>query len=189
MNVSAAPGRPRSEEARQAVLDAVDDLLVEVGYAAMTMKNIAERAGVGRPTVYRWWSGKAEILVEACTQDATDELVVAPHPDPHHELASYLELLGRFLTEEPPGLACRALIGEAQHDPQVADLVHRADLLTAPTVVVLDRVRVHAPGMPENALAVAQVMGPVLTHVLTTGQAMPGRLVREHTRILLAAWR
>jgi AcrR family transcriptional regulator len=48
-------GRPRSEQAREAVLHAVDDLLLEVGYAALTMKGIAERAGVGRQTVYRWW--------------------------------------------------------------------------------------------------------------------------------------
>ena len=41
-------GRPRSEQAREAVLHAVDDLLLEVGYAALTMKGIAERAGVGR---------------------------------------------------------------------------------------------------------------------------------------------
>jgi AcrR family transcriptional regulator len=49
---STASSGTRSEEARRAVLGAVDDLLVEVGYAAMTMKGIAERAGVGRQTVY-----------------------------------------------------------------------------------------------------------------------------------------
>jgi len=68
------PGRPRSEAARRAVLHAVDDMLVEVGYAAMTMKGIAERAGVGRQTVYRWWSTKAQILLEACVDDARSEL-------------------------------------------------------------------------------------------------------------------
>jgi AcrR family transcriptional regulator len=40
-------GRPRSDAARQAVLHAVDDMLVEDGYASMTMKGIAARAGVG----------------------------------------------------------------------------------------------------------------------------------------------
>src|SRR5580658_3505664 len=70
---AAALGRPRSEVARRAVLHAVDDLLVDVGYAAMTMKGIAERAGVGRQTVYRWWSNKAEILLEACVADARSE--------------------------------------------------------------------------------------------------------------------
>jgi AcrR family transcriptional regulator len=38
---------------------------------AMTMKGIAERAGVGRQTVYRWWSTQAEILFEATITGAT----------------------------------------------------------------------------------------------------------------------
>src|SRR6187551_2581524 len=75
-------GRPRSERARRAVLHAVDDLLVDVGYAALTMKGIAERAGVGRQTVYRWWSTKAEILFEASVADAEEELAVPPAAPP-----------------------------------------------------------------------------------------------------------
>jgi AcrR family transcriptional regulator len=185
------------------VLEAADDLLVEIGYAAMTMKNIAERAGVGRPTVYRWWSSKAEILVEAC---AEEDLVTEPvgargsdgdpigtgdvdGPVALVELENYLALLDRFLATQPPGLAYRALIGEAQHDPQVAELVRRADLLAPPSIVVLDRVRPHAPGMPGTALALAQLTGPVLAHVMTTGELMPDDAVRRHARILLAGWR
>ncbi|MBV8136245.1 MAG: helix-turn-helix transcriptional regulator, partial [Deltaproteobacteria bacterium] len=44
----------RSEEARQAVLEAADNLLVEVGFAAVTIEGIAARAGVGKQTIYRW---------------------------------------------------------------------------------------------------------------------------------------
>src|SRR3954452_848903 len=91
-------GRPRSESARIAVLHAVDDLLGEVGYAAMTMKGIAERAGVGRQTVYRWWSTKAEILLEGCLTDAREELAVPPHPTPAGDLLAYLTVLTEFLT-------------------------------------------------------------------------------------------
>ncbi len=182
-------GRPRSEQARQAVLDAVDDLLVEVGYAAMTMKNIAERAGVGRPTVYRWWSGKAEILIEACTEDAIRELATEPQGQPREDLDGYLVRLGHFLTVEPPGLAYRALIGEAQHDAKVAELVRKADLLAPPTITVLDRVRPQSPRMPADGVAVAQLVGPLLTHVLTTGAPMADEDLRRHAEILLEGWR
>ncbi|OEV10855.1 TetR family transcriptional regulator, partial [Streptomyces nanshensis] len=96
-------GRPRSEQAREAVLHAVDDLLVEVGYAAMTMKGIAMRAGVGRQTVYRWWSTKAEILFEACVDDAEEELAVAPSRTRLAEVTSYLDALMRFLAYSPAG--------------------------------------------------------------------------------------
>src|SRR5580658_4901747 len=45
----------RSEAAREAVLEAADDLLAEIGFAAVTMEGIAARAGVGKQTIYRWW--------------------------------------------------------------------------------------------------------------------------------------
>ena len=189
-DVSAAvrPGRPRSEPAWRAVLEAVDDLLVEVGYAAMTIKGIAERAGVSRQTVYRWWSTKAEILLEACIEDAAEELSTRPRPDPVEDLCSYVKSLSRFLTGSPAGLAYRALVGEAQHDQAVRELVAGADVLGPTTRAVLSRVRPVAPCMPEPALASAQLTGPVLSQVLTTSTPLSTRALRAHVTTLLAAW-
>jgi AcrR family transcriptional regulator len=183
------PGRPRSEPARRAVLEAVDDMLVDVGYAAMTMKGIAERAGVGRQTVYRWWSAKAEILLEACVEDIHEEVTTPPQADPAADLLAYLEALTEFLTVSPAGLAYRALIGEAQHDPAVRDLVNRADLLTASARDVLERVRAAAPGMPAASLCTAQLTGPVVSQILTAPAPLAAALLRDHVAALLRAWR
>jgi AcrR family transcriptional regulator len=46
-------GRPRSEEARRAIMKAARELLAEGGPGALTMEAVASRAGVGKPTVYR----------------------------------------------------------------------------------------------------------------------------------------
>jgi AcrR family transcriptional regulator len=184
----ARAGRPRSERARRAVLEAVDDLLVDVGYAAMTMKGIAERAGVGRQTVYRWWSTKAEILLEACLVDAEEELTTPPRPDAADDLLAYLTALTAFLTTSPAGLAYRALIGEAQHDPVVRDLVHQADLLTLSARDLLQRVRRSAPNMPEAGLCAAQLTGPVVTQILTAPAPLSGPLLEAHVAALLRAW-
>jgi len=181
-------GRPRSEAARQAVLHAVDDLLVEVGYAAMTMKGIAERAGVGRQTVYRWWSNKAEILLEACVDDARSELSVPERTDPRRSLVDYLTSLTEFLTVSPAGLAYRAVLGEAQHDPAVGELLRTANVLAEPTRTVLDRVRPVAPCMPDLRLATTQLYGPVLAQVLTTGTGLPGAMLTTHASLLLQGW-
>lgn len=193
LNTGRAPsrprtGRPRSERARQAVLHAVDDLLVDVGYAAMTMKGIAERAGVGRQTVYRWWSTKAEILIEACLTDAREELVIPPHADPAGDLLAYLTALTEFLTTSPPGLAYRALVGEAQHDPAVRALVEQTDLLAESAREVLTRVRRSAPDMPDPALCAAQLTGPVLARILTAPTPLPEPLLEAHVAALLRAW-
>jgi AcrR family transcriptional regulator len=184
----ASPGRPRSEDARRAVLHAVDDMLVEIGYAAMTMKGIAERAGVGRQTVYRWWSTKAEILLEACVADAREELSSPPRSDPAKDLSGYLVALSEFLTTSPAGAAYRALLGEAQHDPAVRDLLRGDDPLIASTATVLDRVRSAAPRMPPARLAAGQLIGPILLDVLTTASAPSRAQLTAHVRTLLTAW-
>lgn len=59
------PGRPRSDAARSAILDAANGLLEEVGFARLTMEGIAARAKVGKATVYRWWPSKGAVAVEA----------------------------------------------------------------------------------------------------------------------------
>ncbi|MFD1049377.1 TetR/AcrR family transcriptional regulator, partial [Kibdelosporangium lantanae] len=58
-------GRPRSEDAKRAVLSTALSLCERDGYANVTIKAIADEAGVGRQTVYRWWSDKAEIVMDA----------------------------------------------------------------------------------------------------------------------------
>ena len=58
-------GRPRSEKARAAILRAARALLAEGGPGAVTMEAVAERAGVGKPTVYRWWPDRHAVAMAA----------------------------------------------------------------------------------------------------------------------------
>lgn len=177
-------GRPRSEEARLAVLHAADDLLVEQGYAAMTMKGIAERAGVGRQTVYRWWSSKAEILLEASAADARRELVVDDDGGAEQQVAAFLTALAEFLTATDAGLAYRALLGEAQHDRRVAELLRETDVLGESARTVLGRLPAQGePPVADDGMLVPELVGPLVFRVLTEGRA-PGS-----TEIAVAAHR
>jgi AcrR family transcriptional regulator len=58
-------GRPRSVKARSAILRAARELLAEGGPAAVTMEGVASRAGVGKPTVYRWWPDRHAVAMAA----------------------------------------------------------------------------------------------------------------------------
>jgi AcrR family transcriptional regulator len=59
------PGRPRSEQSRTAVLRATSELLHEVGLRGMTTEQIASRSGTSKATIYKWWSNKYSVAVDA----------------------------------------------------------------------------------------------------------------------------
>jgi AcrR family transcriptional regulator len=93
----------RSEEARQAVLEAADDLLVERGFAGLTIEGIAARAGVAKQTIYRWWPSKAEVLMDAFVDDAAEYLSPPDTGDLGRDLRLHLSKLADFLTQTDAG--------------------------------------------------------------------------------------
>ena len=116
-----APPR-RDENARRAVLHAADDLLVERGFGGVTIEGIAARAGVAKQTIYRWWPSKVDVLLDTLIADA----VAVPDTGSAVDCTRrYLRSLARFLTKEPAGKVLLALIGEAQHDPEMARTFHQ----------------------------------------------------------------
>jgi AcrR family transcriptional regulator len=64
-SVESARGRPRSEHARRAILDAAADLLLERGVSGASIEAIASRAGVSKATVYRWWPTLGHVMFES----------------------------------------------------------------------------------------------------------------------------
>jgi len=86
------PGRPRSARADQAILKATIEILAERGYPALTIEGIAERAGVGKTTIYRRFSSVEEIMVRAFAGLDTDLEI----PDTGDTLQDLLELTATF---------------------------------------------------------------------------------------------
>ena len=68
-------GRPRSAQARAAVLQAARDILDERGITAVTMEGVAERAGVGKPMLYRSWRNAHELAMAALLDSSGGETV------------------------------------------------------------------------------------------------------------------
>jgi len=164
----------RSELARQSVLEAADDLLVERGFAGVTIEGIAARAGVAKQTIYRWWSSKVDVLLEAFTQDMAEHLFPPEHGDLGQDLRAHLHRLALFLTESDPGAVFRALAGQAQHDPELATRL-RTDYLSQQRErdrLPLERAvrRGQLPADLDLDLAVDQLVGPIYYRVLVTGE-------------------
>src|SRR5262245_22725727 len=62
---AARPGRPRSAKAQGAILAAALALFVEQGFEGMSVEAVASRAGVGKATIYRRWTSKEELVIDA----------------------------------------------------------------------------------------------------------------------------
>jgi AcrR family transcriptional regulator len=70
------PGRPRSEQAEQAIIEATLDLFAEKGFEGVCVEAVAARAGVGKATIYRRWPNKEELLLAAFGS------LKSPYPEP-----------------------------------------------------------------------------------------------------------
>ena len=114
----------RSEQARRAVLEAVDDLLAERGFAGVTIEGIAMAAGVAKQTIYRWWDSKTDILMDALLADA-EHLTPADHGDLGDDLRDYLSRL--------PGIKSSRVIGLSD------DIARSMSALSARVAVVPGR--------------------------------------------------
>jgi AcrR family transcriptional regulator len=111
-------GRPRSEAARAAVLAAAVDELLERGYAAVTVEGIAARARVGKQTIYRWWPGKAEVVLEAMLERAARLIRVPDKGSLEADLNAFLAATFRERGYRPVLIG---LMAEALLDPAFAE--------------------------------------------------------------------
>ena len=68
------PGRPRSEQARVAILRSALKLLGENGFSDLTIEGVSSHANVGKATVYRWWPNKAALIADAFASSTTRRL-------------------------------------------------------------------------------------------------------------------
>ncbi|MCP2340007.1 TetR/AcrR family transcriptional regulator [Actinomadura rupiterrae] len=111
------PGRPRSEAARRAILDAAIGELQERGYGALTMQGIAARAGVGKQTVYRWWPSRADVVLEAVIEWADEAVALPDTGSLEDDLDAFLAATFRQRGQRPLLLG---LMAEALLDPAFA---------------------------------------------------------------------
>jgi AcrR family transcriptional regulator len=121
--IAATPrrGRPRSEKARNAILEAAAELLLLRGLGAMSMDAVAERAGVSKATIYRWWPSKEMLALDALLDWAGAS---APPRDTGSLRGDLLALVRPWVREirrQPFARVIAALVTEAQSDPQFAE--------------------------------------------------------------------
>lgn len=112
-------GRPRSDAARRAILDAAFALLIERGFASLAIEAVAARAGVGKATIYRWWPGREALAVDAFFAATAAELAFPETGSGREDFRRQVHQVGALL-RGPAGPAMAAMVAGALTSPALA---------------------------------------------------------------------
>jgi AcrR family transcriptional regulator len=167
-------GRPRSERARRAILQAAADLLLDQGGGQVSMDAVAERAGVSKATIYRWWPSRERLALEALVEWASAGSPARDTGTLRGDLLALVRPWVRDIRRRQFGRVIAALITEAQSDPGFAAdyrrhfVEQRREPMQAAFTRAIDRGE--APADLEIDVALDLVYGP-LYHRLLHGHA------------------
>jgi AcrR family transcriptional regulator len=157
---------PRVERSRDLVLTAAVDLLREVGYGPLTIEAVAARSGVAKSTVYRHWSGKLDLVVDAFERLRPDD---DTPPEPGPVRGRVIALLQRLTVamKDPKwrGSCLPALVEGAEHCPEVAAVSSRlAEKRSEPLRKVLDQgvAAGELPAGTDSVVLADALFGPIL---------------------------
>ncbi|MFO0874078.1 MAG: TetR/AcrR family transcriptional regulator [Phycisphaerales bacterium] len=114
------PGRPRCPKAREAILDAAHAALRDHGFAGMTIEGVAERAGVGKATVYRWWPDKGALAVDAFFAGLHPRITYRDTGSARRDLSRQVRSVVREMNG-PMGRLVASIIAAMQTDPALAE--------------------------------------------------------------------
>ncbi|GLY80222.1 TetR/AcrR family transcriptional regulator [Actinoallomurus iriomotensis] len=110
--------RPRDERIDHAVLAATSALLREVGYSALTMEAIAQRAGTTKPAIRRRWKSQRHLVVEAMADDRIG-VVEVDTGCTHCDIVGHLEALQAAMADPALGHVLPALVADLADDPEL----------------------------------------------------------------------
>ncbi|MEY9863156.1 AcrR family transcriptional regulator [Catenulispora sp. GAS73] len=177
-------GRPRSHRAHQAILAAASDLLLTRGLSAVSMDTVAERAGVSKATIYRWWPTKESLALDALfTEWSAVQPSVRDTGSLRSDLVSLIRPWARLIASRPYGPVIAQLIAAAQADPVFAAeyrqrfVEPRRELARAALQRAVERGEIPASTRMEVALDL--IYGPIYHRLLHGHGPVNDRFVKE----------
>ena len=163
-------GRPRDEIARSRILAAALEVLEDTCFASTTTDAIAERAGASKATIYRWWPGKAAVLLEALREAVAQELPFPDTGDLKQDIRLQLQNFVKLLNGRR-GRTFKAFIAAAQSDPEIAETFRSVWMKPrrAQTKAVLERHQTEGRLQAEADLEIVLdlIYGPFYLRVLS----------------------
>ncbi|HSJ46421.1 MAG TPA: TetR/AcrR family transcriptional regulator [Euzebyales bacterium] len=188
METEEAPTDPRVVRSRDKVLTAVREQLAARGYDGLTIEGVADRAGVGKATIYRHWDSKAQLVVDAASHLRAAE--APPREGTVVERTTRLyESLAWRLWDPSWSRHLPSLLDAAGRDPQVAMLFTAfIDGRRAPTAdVIRDGVaRGELPEATDVDATIDQIAGPLFYRRYFSDRGVADGEVADLVRRVLA---
>jgi AcrR family transcriptional regulator len=178
----------RTAAVRAAVLRAVEALLIETGLAGLELPLVADRAGVGRSTVYRRWGSVAALIADLLHDMAETSVARADTGSLRGDLRANAALVRRTLTDPRQGRVFKAIIAAATSDDRTAEALaefYRRRIAEWSTSVEDAIRRGEAPPGTDAAAVIRQVSAPLYYQFLTSTTPLT---TRDATRAADAAW-
>ncbi|BAY43307.1 transcriptional regulatory protein TetR family [Scytonema sp. HK-05] len=182
--------RRRNYRSHQAILKATAELLEEKGYREICIEAIAARAGVGKQTIYRWWSSKAAVIMEAYSDQTAQNIPTPDTGSVREDLYQILRQLFVVLTTTTAGTAVTGLIAEAQLDANLAEAFREQFIKCrrAATRTILERGVNRGELRPDLnlELVIDAIYGPVWYRLLLKHAPLDDAFAEELVNFLIA---
>jgi AcrR family transcriptional regulator len=114
-------GRPRSDRAHRAILDAALDHLIKDGFADLRLEHVAAEAGVGKATIYRRWASKEALALDVLMELAAPHIAIEDVGDTREELLAAVTSATCAVSETPFGPVMQALLSQIASNPALGD--------------------------------------------------------------------
>jgi AcrR family transcriptional regulator len=174
-------GRPRRADADAAILSAALELVAEAGIGGLSMDQLAQRAGVGKATIYRRWASKESLILDALRL-ATSPIPVPDEGDLRADLIAYTDAIVERLGASRTSDVLPHLIAASCYDePLRASLEEYTHSRQATLRRILKRgiERGELPPATDVNLLVDVTLGPFFYRRLLSGVTVDRRFSRR----------
>lgn len=188
-------GRPRRASADAAILEATRAALVELGWGGLTMSDVAARAGVAKTTLYRRWTNRNDLVVDAVAV-LFDELRLPDRGSLYADIEGVVLQFAALLELPEAKTALMAVVSESTADAALRLRIRSSIVDRQKRLVVEGRLRAQqrgeippdAPGdnpSPQIDLIFDVIAGAVVHRVLVTGEPVTPDWAARFTGLLL----
>ncbi|MEV6432115.1 TetR/AcrR family transcriptional regulator [Nocardia sp. NPDC051463] len=190
--MSSTAGLGRGPKVRAAVLAATVEELAEHGYAALTVENVARRAGVHKTTVYRRWPDRDALIADALGDSVTTDIPIPDTGSIDEDLRGLARGLVTWVKSSGGQAVLSVLLSEttgAARPPDAVRHVFRDRIRTSLPVVGRAIQRGELPAGTDAAELVKALVAPIYFRALITRESVTAATADAAARLALTGAR